>query len=133
VEDKKTDANVQPQLMITVSDNVEADRITAALEDEGIPVVREYSRNMQASTVLMGKAVGEIRLLVPAGEEARAREILIGIGALEQEETDELPQEELPQKKVSGFWIMVLVLLLVTLAVFGTDAIVGLFQGVFAK
>lgn len=133
-DQKEIQANDQPQLMITVSDDMEADRIAAALEDEGIPVAREYSREMQASSVLMGNAVGEIRLLVPSSEEERAREILIGIGALESGEEAE-PEEEVPpqQKKVSSFWLMVLVLLLTALAVFGTDAIVGLFQKVFAK
>ncbi len=123
-----------PQLMITVSDDIEADRITAALQDEGIPVAREYSKDMQASSVLMGKSVGEIRLMVPSCEEERARDILIGIGALEQGEAED-PQleEETPKRKISSFWMMVLVLLLVALAVFGTDAIVGLFQGIFAK
>lgn len=133
-DQKEMQANDRPQLMITVSDDLEADRITAALNDEGIPVAREYSENMQASSVLMGNAVGEIRLLVPAEEEERAREILIGIGALESGETEELPEEEEePKKKVSSFWLMALVLLLAALAVFGTDAVVGLFQQIFAK
>ncbi|MDD6174720.1 MAG: DUF2007 domain-containing protein [Firmicutes bacterium] len=133
-DQKEIQANDQPQLMITVSDDMEADRIAAALEDEGIPVAREYSREMRASSVLMGNAVGEIRLLVPSSEEERAREILIGIGALESGEEAEPAEEVPPQgKKVSSFWLMVLVLLLTALAVFGTDAIVGLFQKVFAK
>ena len=120
--------------MITVSDDMEADRIAAALKDEGIPVAREYSRDMQASTVLMGNAVGEIRLLVPACEEDRAREVLIGIGALDPDVTTEpFKEDETPKKKISSFWLMVLVLLLTALAVFGTDAVVGLFQKVFAK
>ncbi|MGI6261947.1 MAG: putative signal transducing protein [Acutalibacteraceae bacterium] len=131
---KEAQANDKPQLMITVSDDMEADRIAAALKDEGIPVAREYSRDMQASTVLMGNAVGEIRLLVPACEEDRAREVLIGIGALEPDVTTEpFKEDETPKKKISSFWLMVLVLLLTALAVFGTDAVVGLFQKVFAK
>lgn len=125
--------NNQPQLMITVSDEMEADRITAALEDEGIPVAREYSKEMQATSVLMGNAVGEIRLLVPSCEEERAREILVGIGALESESEEEPQPEEKPQSKISSLWMMVLVLLLVALAVFGTDAIVAIVKNLMAK
>ena len=132
-DQKETQENDRPQLMITVSDDMEANRISAALKDEGIPVAREYSKDMQASSVLMGNAVGEIRLLVPACEEDRAREILIGIGALEPDAAAEpFPEQETPKKKISSFWLMVLVLLLTALAVFGTDAVVGLFQKILA-
>ena len=47
---KEAQANDKPQLMITVSDDMEADRIAAALKDEGIPVAREYSRDITVAT-----------------------------------------------------------------------------------
>ena len=130
---KKLQPDTEPQLMITVSEEMEANRIAAALEDEGIPVAREYSRDMQASNVLMGNTIGEIRLLVPSSEQDRAKDILIGIGALENDAEEPPKQPDEPAKKhVSSFWLMVLVLLLAVLAVFGTDTIVGLLRNAFA-
>ncbi len=62
--------------LISVVDNTEADRISAALNDARIPVLRKYEEAGSAITVIMGDSVFGIDLYVPTELLDKAKDIV---------------------------------------------------------
>lgn len=62
--------------LISVVDNIEANRLSAALNDAKIPVLRKYTEAGSAITVIMGDSVFGIDLYVPKDLFEKAKEII---------------------------------------------------------
>jgi hypothetical protein len=75
--------------LVSVVDNTEADRLTAALNDAHIPVLRKYSEAGSAITVIMGDSVFGVDLYVPAELYEKAKEIIEVVNGNIISETDE--------------------------------------------
>ena len=124
-----------PVLVIQAVDDLEADRIEAALSDGGIPVSRQYTGPISFLKTITGNSSGSVQLYVPAQAEDKAVEILIGIGALESSElqTEENPDqaEQLPGARGKSIVATVLLLLLVALVVFSVDGIMTVVKQLF--
>ncbi len=117
-----------PVLAIQAEDDLEADRIEAALKDSGIPVSRQYTGPNSFLKTVTGNSSGAVNLYVPKEQEEQAVEVLIGIGALENREPqgeETLNQPEGPRMRGKSIAATVLLLLLVALVVFSVDGIMA--------
>lgn len=137
-EEKRAAPEMKPALAVCVGSEQEADRITAALQDAGVPASREYTGDVPGSRVLTGNTVENIRLFVPGDMEEKAVDILVGIGALQAPgEEQEPPPDEIAagseEKGTRGKSVVmtILLLLLIAAVVFSTDAVMEFFKRLF--
>lgn len=88
-------------ILLFTADSGEAERITAAFSDEGIPHM-EKNLGGSASSVFFGKSrYMQTRIFVPFGEIDHAKDVMRAIGALKDEnkETSEKPEQEAAGKE----------------------------------
>jgi RNA polymerase subunit RPABC4/transcription elongation factor Spt4 len=132
-----------PVLLFT-TDAAEAERITAAFSDEGIP---HMERNLGARVPFtsLGKSRRtQTRVFVPFGEVNHAKDVMQAIGALgdESKETSEKTEKEAAGKEqeepmsrgrraLLRIISAILFFALVAAAVFVADGIVEIFRGFF--
>lgn len=133
-------------VVLLVSTNQEADRLQAALEDEKIPSERRpVKKAVSLPLAVSANPNGSVQTLVPFGALDRARDIAIGIGALQPEgqepvvpgelaDQEKRDEEEAPTiSPVKRFLVraisVILFILLVWLVVSGTDWVMGLITG----
>ena len=77
------------------ADGFERERIVAALRDSGIPCVERMSKKERSADAVTGKLAAKVKIQVPYGAYAQAKDILIGIGAIHTDAQiipDENPQ-----------------------------------------
>lgn len=77
------------------ADGFERERIVAALRDSGIPCVERMSKKERSVDAVTGKLAAKVKIQVPYGAYAQAKDILIGIGAIHTDAQiipDENPQ-----------------------------------------
>lgn len=143
VEDKNT-----PVFLMSAGD-FELQRICAALEDAGIPSGQKRHKKIPSAQAVTGVDYGDADILVPYQAYEKAYDICIGIGAIQEEETkildeqgqaleeqnrslDEQLEETSGVKRTTMRVILaVFLLLLITLAVFGTDLLTGFIKSLF--
>lgn len=128
-----------PVHLIT-ADGFELQRIRTALEDNGIPCDAVATDSKIGGYAVKGYDNAEYSLLVPYSAYEKAYDICVGIGAIKDGEEkiivdDEMPQEikEMSPKKRTTLKVLsaLAFLLLVALAVWGTDYITGFIKGLF--
>ena len=64
------------------ADGFERERIVAALRDNGVPCVERISKKERSADAVTGKLAAKVKIQVPYGACAQAKDILIGIGAI---------------------------------------------------
>ena len=124
-------------------DVIERDRVQAALEDGGIPSVYVRHGVSANSQVLTGQDFDGFDILVPYELYEKAYDTAVGIGAIklegeeiveeEPEPIEPHPLEEMSRSKRTTVKVVsaILFLILVALAVFGTDFIMNFIKGLF--
>lgn len=126
-----------PVHLIT-ADGFELQRIRTALEDNGIPCDAVATDSKIGGYAVKGYDNAEYDLLVPYSAYTKAYDICVGIGAIKDgeekiiadSEFQELPQEMSTKKRTTLKVLSALAfLLLVALAVWGTDYITGFIKG----
>lgn len=126
---------------------IERDRITAALEDSGIPYATRAERREVTANAVTGLDTAKYRIEVPYSYYKKAMEVLIGINAVnpEQYSEDDVDQsadgesaaddefEDMPPSKRTAVRIIsaLLFILVAALVIFGTDFIAGIIKGLF--
>lgn len=86
------------------ADGFERERIIAALSDAGIPCVEHMEKKEHNPDVIMGNAAARVKIEVPYCAYEKAKDILIGIGAIKtnaeilDEQTD-VNDNAVPQEK----------------------------------
>ncbi len=129
------DGGEGPVLAVHAADDLEADRIEAALSDSGIPVSRQYTGVNSWVKTVTGNSSGGVNLYVPKQAEEEAVEVLIGIGALEsaevQPEQTEGKEDMPPKVRAKSVVATLLLLLLIALLVFSVDGMMTLVNGLF--
>jgi len=83
---KKTEAPEGMKLLITTSDNFEADIIESYLKPSGIPVIRRYRESGAYLTLLFGNSAFGVDLFVPEDRAEEARELLETANSVRDEE-----------------------------------------------
>lgn len=73
---------IKTRLLITAPDGFEANRYLAALKDAGIPALLKHREAGGYVKVVMGNSIFGMDIFVSEEHYAKARETLIGIGAL---------------------------------------------------
>lgn len=117
-----------PYLVVSAADRKEEERILRAFEEAGIPAARKEEAPEQS-----GETEGAILLLVPKEQEEKAKEILLKMGLLESPEEmewrEEQPVGDPPKGSRRKSAVMtVLIFLLVALAVFAVDGLIGILK-----
>ncbi len=64
------------ELLMTASDNIEADIIESYIKPSGIPIFRKYRETGHYMTLLLGKSTYGIDLFVPKDKVVEARELV---------------------------------------------------------
>ena len=122
-------------------DVMERDRVQAALEDNGVPSVFKRHTVTASSQVVTGYDFDGFDVLVPYELYEKAYDIAVGIGAIklegEQVLDDEAAEDAEPDKmsraKRTTVRVItaILFILLVAVAIYGTDFITGLIKNLF--
>jgi RNA polymerase subunit RPABC4/transcription elongation factor Spt4 len=139
-------AAAEDAVLLYTAQQEEAERIAAAFDDAGIPHMERILEDGSYSAVVLGHSrCASMRIFVPFGEIAHAREVMLGIGALkndgpsgaEQRVSGQASREE-TEKPMSRWQMtairilsMLLFFLLVAVVVFASDSLVGVFQSLF--
>lgn len=131
-----------PVLLFTAG-TMEAERITAAFSDEGIPHA-EKSQGGSTSSIFLGQnRCMQTRIFVPFGEVGHAEDVMRGIGALsdESKENSEQPEKETANEELEPMnsrrhvllriIYTIMFLILVASVVFFADGIVAEFKSFF--
>lgn len=127
---------------------LESERIEAALEDEGIPYASRTPKKEPSATIVTGNKNAGIYLYVPFEVYEKAKDVVIGIGALRTEEETQVIMENTeskdekkekaqdeftqmsPGKRLAVRIVSVILFILVVWAVVaGTDFIMNLIKG----
>lgn len=107
-------------VVIKLSGGFEAERIIAALKDEGIPSYQKEAKGSAGLRILNSAAPEESEIYVPLSAYNKAVDVLVGIGALNPDEDEVLdvddselpppPMEEMSSRK--RFWVRILSIIL---------------------
>ena len=136
-------AAAEDPVMLFMARQEEAERIAAAFDDEGIPHMERTAGSGGYFPAFFGRSrTAGTRIFVPFGEVARARGVMLGIGALKDGgEADAAAGEisqgkaEKPTSRGKSAFIRVasalLFLLLVVAVVFASDSIVAGLKSIF--
>lgn len=126
---------------LCTGDVIERDRVQAALEDSGIPSVFKRHGVTANSQVLTGRDFDGFDILVPFELYEKAYDVAVGIGAiklegeqvLEEQPEIEEPMQDMSRAKRTTVRILtaILFILLVAVAIYGTDFITGLIKNLF--
>lgn len=125
----------------------ELQRVKAALEDSGIPCDTARHQKDSSAEAVTGYDMSELDVLVPFSAYEKSYDVCVGIGAIKEdneeiidgepdgdgEKADSLDEqfEKMSGVKRTTFRVIsaILFLLLIALAVYGTDAITGFIKG----
>jgi hypothetical protein len=131
-------------VLLFITGTVEAERITAAFSDAGIPHMEKSDCGSISSSILGLSRCMQTRIFVPFGEIQHAEDVMRGIGALkdESEETSQKPEKEAAGKMrsepmsnrrraLARVISAILFFALITLAVSFADGIVSIIRGFF--
>lgn len=148
---KKTLSNVEDKntpVFLISAEGFEKDRIIAALSDAGIPSDIKRQKKDNSANAVTGVDMSDINILVPYQAYEKAYDVCVGIGAIKEEgeEIVEDDQYETPKEKsldkqleemnggskAGRIVLAIMLLILVALAVFGTDAITGFIGNLFS-
>ena len=135
-----------PVFLISAS-GFEKDRIIAALADEGIPSDTKRIKKDNSANAVTGVDMSDINILVPYQAYEKAYDICVGIGAIKAEDeeiVDDGQYKESSAKSLSEQFeetngsgkdgrivLAVMFLLVASLAIFGTDAIMNIIMKLF--
>ena len=132
-----------PVLLFTAG-TMEAERITAAFSDEGIPHMEKNEGGSTSSIFLGQNRCTQTRIFVPFGEVGHAEDVMRGIGALSDEsnENTEQPEKEAASDEhnepmnsrrhvLLRIIYTIMFLILVASVVFFADGIVSEFKSFF--
>lgn len=135
-----------PVFLISAS-GFEKDRIIAALADEGIPSDTKRIKKDNSANAVTGVDMSDINILVPYQAYERAYDVCVGIGAIKAEDEeiiDDGQYRESSSKSLSKQFeetngsgkagrivLAVMFLLVASLAIFGTDAIMNIIIKLF--
>ncbi len=141
IEDNNT-----PVFLIS-AEGFEKDRIIAALSDAGIPSDTKRRKKDNSANTVTGVDMSDLNILVPYQAYKKAYDICVGIGAIKEEGEEIIEDgvyepsneksldkqfEELNDgSKVGRIVLALMLLILIGLAVFGTDAITGFIKNLF--
>lgn len=128
----------------------ELQRIKNALEDSGIPCDMIAKKKNTSAEAVTGYDNSEYDIIVPYSAYEKSYDVCIGIGAIKEDETEIIDSavdeptnkdaetldeqfEEMSGTKRTTVRIVsaVLLIILVALVIYGTDAITGLIKGLF--
>ncbi len=117
-----------PYLVVSAADRKEEERILLAFQEAGVSVKRKEEAPEQS-----GETERVILFLVPKEQEEKAKEILLKMGLLESPEEmewrEEQPVGDPPKGSRRKSAVMtVLIFLLVALAVFAVDGLIGILK-----
>ncbi len=138
--------NNTPVFLIS-AEGFEKDRIIAALSDAGIPSDIKRQKKNNSANVVTGVDMSDLNILVPYQAYEKAYDVCVGIGAIKEEGEEILEDGEYePSKgksldeqfeelnggsKTGRIVLAIMLLILIALAVFGTDAITGFIGNLF--
>lgn len=141
IEDKNT-----PVFLIS-AEGFEKDRIIAALSDAGIPSDTKRQKKDNSANAVTGVDMSDLNILVPYQAYEKAYDVCVGIGAIKEdgeeiiqdgeyeasnEKNSDKQLEELKEGSKAGRIVLaIMLLILISLAVFGTDAITGFIKNLF--
>ena len=143
--------NIEDQntpVYLTTATGFELDRIREALEDGGIPSTSQAQAKALSADAVTGNDKTDRDILVPFSALEEARDICIGIGAInpdgEEVKIDEQDVEDAVDSDADEYEAMspakrttvkiisaVLLIIIVCLVIWGTDAITGWIKGLF--
>lgn len=142
IEDNNT-----PVFLIS-AEGFEKDRIIAALADAGIPSDIKRQKKDNSANAVTGIDMSDLNILVPFQAYEKAYDICVGIGAIKEEgekiiedgEYETSNEQGLDKQfeqinggsKAGRIVLAVMLLILIALAVFGTDAITGFIGNLFS-
>lgn len=127
---------------LTTASGFELERITAVLEDEGMPFETHFVKKASSSVpVISGTTTGNANILVPFAKLQDAKDILIGISAKEypgevvekEEKAKDNDIQHMSRAKRTTLKVISLVMFLALVAavVFATDFVTGWIKGLF--
>ena len=130
-----------PVLLLTVGED-ESSRIAAAFEEASIPCMTRPSRTGGYTSIVLGhNRCSDVRVYVPFGEVERAKDILIGIGALKTGKNTEKEErsgtkgncsaESHGRRTAVKIFSAVLFFILIWVAVILSDRLVEALKGLF--
>lgn len=138
-----TDKNTP--VYLTTAAGFELDRIQAALEDSNIPSSSQPQAKALSADAITGSDISDRDILVPYSALSEARDVCIGIGAIEvdgeevevdkQDDDDsEIDESEYmsPAKRTTVKIVSAILLIIIAcLVIWGTDTITGWIKGLF--
>ena len=127
---------------------LESERIEAALEDAGIPYASRTPKKEPSATIITGNKNASVYLYVPFQVWEKAKDLMIGIGAMQpKEEKEKQVQEEQPRKIVKKgeefeemsrskrlivrIVSVILFILVIWAVVAGTDFVMNIIKGLW--
>ena len=133
---------------LTTATGFELDRIRAALEDGGIPSTSQAQAKALSADAVTGNDKTDRDILVPYAALEEARDICIGIGAInpdgEEVKIDEQDVEDAVDSDADEYEAMspakrttvkiisaILLIIFACLLIWGTDAVTGWIKGLF--
>lgn len=145
ISDIKPDASV----VLINTGGFDKDRIVAALKDSDIPFVERIMKKERSADIVTGYNNANVSIIVPYAAWRKAQDLLIGIGAVSNEDAqiiadstqenisgsdekeDEIPQLSPAKRALVKVISVFLLLIIIALVVWGTDYIMGFIKGLF--
>lgn len=130
-----------PVLLLTVGED-EATRITAAFKESSVPCLARSTGSGGYTSIILGRSrCSDVRIFVPFNKIERAKEILIGIGALKtgkesEEKTGPSKQGgKVPMSRCKRIAVKIISAILFFLLIWGvvilSDWVAAKFKGLF--
>lgn len=88
------------QVSIMRVGGLEKERITAALEDSRIPFTQRPVKKQPSAEAITGKNSASVDIMVCYGDYEKAEDLLIGIGAIQLENTQIISEKETETPKI---------------------------------